>query len=651
MLNSKNADKIIDKSQYNGEQETQFNCISILVRDGYIKENYWDYISIFHEGSLTLTDKQFLVNVKLHKPMHDYSHKLQRVDNLIRQIPANDFGKPYILNNYLVDFILSDAYVMVDETEEKKNKLFSLLSSNRTVAMQFVVQYMERYQHIDEFLVELCSRNHSVWTILCKYFRGDKLEDYFQRIIKNCSIEDIISQFYKNKAYIENYADFMLLDCEKSKLKEIVDKLDIKFVTLSKQTSKEDIQYIYDRHYYALKPEVMQFVLSVVLERWNKHAFDTQNYSYVRVNAPQTAKYIQSELVTYIDNVYLVLDTQQTIESAHLVELLNNETISIEKKKQILNKSESKVENIEDIADVSLRNDLCRQNKMRATWENIRTMMNEDEDSENACVEFINIIENAQQLSSKTPQKEEQTRDDDNLFYALICRNDINDEAYTLIVPHVNFNCPDFEEDEISENHMRILIDNNIITPSSEGFHYLKEKHPNLRISLLENTAKDHEWKYSECQFDAEDIMQIIQSVNLDDTTKRAMINSIYSIDVMAENIESIKLVVQWLLSNERNEDAALKKEIMNFLVQQQSIDVSQRKQLFVKYANVITDIEPFLKNLGEPFSNLVRREGITYISTEDKELLNALRNVGYITKYLYTPGNKMYYIRNEYVK
>lgn len=651
LLNSKDADKIIDKSQYKAEQETQLNYINIFIRDGYIKENYWDYISVFHEGSLTLTDKQFLVNVKLHKPMNNFSHKLQRVDNLLRQIPANDFGKPYILNNYLVDFILSDAYVMVDETEERKNKLFSLLSSNKIVVMQFVIQYLERYQHIDEFLTELCSRSHSVWKILSKYFKGEKLEDYFQRIIKNCSTEDIIHQFYMNEAYIENYPNFMLMECEKNKLKEIVDKLGVKFVTLSKQTSKEDIQYIYDRHYYALKPDIMQFVLSVVLEGWNNHAFYTQNYSYIRINAPQTAKYIQSELLTYIDNVYLVLDSQQTIESAHLVELLNNGTLSIEKKKQIINKSESKVENIEDVADVSLRNDLCKQNKMEATWENIRIMMNEDEESENACVEFINIIENAQQLASKAPQKEEQTPDDDNLFYVLVCRNDIHDEAYALIVPHVNFNCPDFEEDEISENHMRILIDNNIITSSGEGFRYLKAKHPNLRITLLEKTAKDHEWKYSECQFDAEDIMQIVQSAKLDDATKRAMINSISSTDVMAENIESIKLVVQWLLSGERNEDAALKKEIMDFLVRQPSIDASTRKQLFIKFANVITDIEPFLKSLGKPYSDLVEREDITYIPTEDKKLLNVLKKVEYITEYRYTPGNRKYYVRNEYIK
>lgn len=112
----------------------------------------------------------------------------------------------------------------------------------------------------------------------------------------------------------------------------------------------------------------------------------------------------------------------------------------------------------------------------------------------------------------------------------------------------------------------------------------------------------------------------------------------------------SIKENVQQLLEK-AEQDSEHTPEIMNYLVQQKSIDVSERKQLFIKFANVITDIETFLKSLGKPYSDLVEREEITYIPTEDKILLDALRKVGYITKYLFTPGNKMYYVRNEFIK
>ena len=90
---------------------------------------------------------------------------------------------------------------------------------------------------------------------------------------------------------------------------------------------------------------------------------------------------------------------------------------------------------------------------------------------------------------------------------------------------------------------------------------------------------------------------------------------------------------------------------IVNGLSRQSTIDIDIRKQIFIKYGNNITDVDAFLQNLGEPFSDIAERKEITYIPVEDKKLLDALRKVGYIIKYLFTPGNKMYYVRNEFIK
>lgn len=648
-LLSKHTEKIIDTSQYSHEQETQLNCATILLRDGYIKENYWDYISIFHEGSLTLTDKQFLINVKLHKPTTDYAHKLQRVENLVKQIPANYFGKLYILNNDLVDFMLSEQYAMVDETEEKKNNLFTLLAGQRAVAMQFAIQYLERYQHIDDFLYELCERSHFVWKLLNKSFKEEQLNDYFQRLIKSCSTEGIVNQFYTNNSFIENYADFMLIDCENSKLKEVVEKLNVKFVHLSPNTSKEDVQFIYNGQFYALNVNIMRFILSSVLQEWNDSAFHAENYTYIYEYAPEMLKYIESHLSEYLNNVYLKFESSQHIKSSHLVELINNEKLAFEQREQIIQKSECKIENITDITDTSLRNEICRQNKMSATWENIRTMINEDEESKSACDIFLNIKDNAQKLSSIAPQKEEQKPDDDNLFFDIMFRNEINDESYALLMSHANFNCSDFEEDEISETHMQILVDLKIVTASNEGFQYLKKKHPNLRISLLKH-VKDFREDYSKFNFDAEDIELILQSSILDTSEKRTIINSISSLGILIENDATSQTLTQWLLSDTVQEETALKPEIMNFIVKQQSISLSNRKQLYIKYASSITDIKPFLQNLGKPFSELADGTGKVHIPQEDKQLLDTLRRKRYVLKCQYSPWNKKYNIMREWI-
>mgnify|MGYP003315049930 CR=1 FL=1 len=44
--------------------EYKFDCIERLLRNGYIDENYLDYISIFHEGSLQKSDYDFLLKLK-----------------------------------------------------------------------------------------------------------------------------------------------------------------------------------------------------------------------------------------------------------------------------------------------------------------------------------------------------------------------------------------------------------------------------------------------------------------------------------------------------------------------------------------------------------------------------------------------------------
>lgn len=632
----------IDSKLTKGYPQQQIDFLNIVLREGYINENYWEYISVFYPGSLTYEDKQFVLDVFAGRS-NSYDYHLNLVENVLKKLTKE--STKYLSSKASLNFDIMD-YIAPNGTIAYIEPYMLQMSSHP----DFVVQYIKRGgKALGDFMNLLCAYWPNFWLYVLSELEKDK-DYYLNLIIKHALDEYIIPIFQDKKQYLEEYADFLLVDTESEKLHSLISEMDLRFKNLNPETDKTELEYIYSQGYYQDNLQMLH-VLLCKQDKWDESAFMARNYDYICDNFDLMSEHIHHDLSKYIDNVFLALDSQQTIDSAHLVELLNNETLSIEKKKQIINKSECKVENIAEIKETKLQNEVCKQNKMSATWENIRTMMNEDEDSENACVEFINIIENAQQLSSKAPQKEEQTPDDDNLFYVLICRNDINDEAYTLLVPHANFNCPDFEEDEISENHMRILIDHNIVTPSGEGFRYLKEKHPNLCISLLENTAKDHEWKYSECQFDAEDIMRIVQSVNLDDETKREMINSISSIDVMAENIESIKSVVQWLLSNERNEDAALKKEIMNYLVQQQSIDVSDRKHLFIKYANVIKDIEPFLKSLGEPFSNIAERKEITYIPVEDKKLLDTLKRVGYITKYLFVPGNKMYYVRNEFIK
>jgi hypothetical protein len=73
--------KSIDNDLKNTKQG---NVISVFLQNGYIDENYYDYVSLFHESSITRSDYAFLLNVKNRKHT-DFDYKLIKIENLIKK--------------------------------------------------------------------------------------------------------------------------------------------------------------------------------------------------------------------------------------------------------------------------------------------------------------------------------------------------------------------------------------------------------------------------------------------------------------------------------------------------------------------------------------------------------------------------------------
>ena len=458
----------------------------------YINENYWEYISVFYPGSLTYEDKQFVLDVFAGRS-NSYDYHLNLVENVLKKLTKEStkyLGSKASLNFDIMDYIAPNGTIAYIEP-------YMLQMSSHP---DFVVQYIERGgKALGDFMNLLCAYWPNFWLYVLSELEKDK-EYYLNLIIKHALDEYIIPIFQDKKQYLEEYADFLLVDTESEKLHSLISEMDLRFKNLNPETDKAELEYIYSQGYYQDNLQMLR-VLLCKQDKWDESAFMARNYDYICDNFDLMSEHIHHDLSKYIDNVFLALDSQQTITSEHLIKLLNSEDISQEQKKRIIQKSECEIEHISDVSDASLRNDLCLQNKMNATWENVSAMMTDDEAAGNALKKFIGVVENVQQLIKEAEQETEHTQ------------------------------------------------------------------------------------------------------------------------------------------------------EIINFLVQEPSVNASTRKQLFIKFANVITEIDSFLKNLGEPFSDIVEKKEITYISTEDKKLLDILKRIGYIAEYRYTPGNRKYYIRDEYIK
>ena len=482
----------IDSKLTKGYPQQQIDFLNIVLREGYINENYWEYISVFYPGSLTYEDKQFVLDVFAGRS-NSYDYHLNLVENVLKKLTKE--STKYLSSKASLNFDIMD-YIAPNGTIAYIEPYMLQMSSHP----DFVVQYIERGgKAVGDFMNLLCAYWPNFWLYVLSELEKDK-DYYLNLIIKHALDEYIIPIFQDKKQYLEEYADFLLVDTESEKLHSLISEMDLRFKNLNPETDKTELEYIYSQGYYQDNLQML-CVLLCKQDKWDESAFMARNYDYICDNFDLMSEHIHHDLSEYIDNVFLALDSQQTITSEHLIKLLNNEDLSHEQKKRITQKSECEIEHISDVSDASLRNDLCQQNKMTATWENVSAMMTDDEDAKKALVKYISVAENVQQLIKEAEQETEHTQ------------------------------------------------------------------------------------------------------------------------------------------------------EIINFLVQQPSIDASTRKQLFIKFVNVITEIDSFLKNLGKPFSDIVEKKDITYFSIEDKKLLDILKSIGYIAEYRYTPGNRKYYIRDEYIK
>lgn len=648
ILQQSNAIKL-NSDTYTDYLPAHVECVDVLLRGGYINENYWDYISIFHEGSLTIGDKQFLINVKRHIKT-EYNHQLSQLKNLIVKIKPNDFGKWYILNFDLVDFLLSNEYVMVDETEERKQRLFTQLSTMKAGMMQFVIQYLERKQNSGKFLHELCRCGHNIWKTLIKHIHDtNQLQYYFQQIIKHVAIDDIVNQFYMDETnYIENYADYWLIETDKEKLKEVIQQLNIKFALLSKETSPKDLDYIYRSNAYQINIDVMCIILSK-REQWDDLAFNTRNYSYIMETYPEMAKYIQDNLSEYVDNVFLKLTNNNDIKTEHLIELLNTETLPVDQKKQIINHvtATNPIECITDIADTSLWAEICNNNLMAANWENIKALVYSEEiNFAEVYTKFLNNEENARKLSY---QKLEEDIDLDEgkaeIAYTLIYNPNLKDNSYQLLLNSFT-GIYSLQPTDLSEKRMRWLLEKDLIEINIDSYKYLKENYSPLHIDFLEkHLAEFSKSNYQNMDFDAEDITKILDlPINI--LEKQKIINTITDANTLNTDIVIEKL--SSFIMNNTVGNHILKNSLINYIAQQTIVPVDVRKNMYIRYAPHITDITTFLTNLGEPYSLLLDKDKDTDISRKDTAFLRVLQENKYLGRFTKRPKREMWIIKKD---
>ncbi|WP_161817941.1 YobI family P-loop NTPase [Sediminibacterium roseum] len=616
------------------ENEKQAALVNLLIRNGFIDENYNEYISLFYEGTITKSDYQFLVNIKtgVDTPF-DYS--LSKTKNLIRKINICDFETTFVLNYQLADSLLS-----VKAFGDKLDILLSSLASESATSVRFIDGYLDNGSEPGKLIALLLKKWKGCWTYLenKSQYTEDRKKKYFQLIIAHADLSDIkllYDQELFSKA-LYAYPDFLSIVDNPDRIKAVIKLLNLRFTHLDiKLSPKELITFIYENNYYELNPKMIALVLDA-RGAYEELGFTTRNYHFIRNSgASSLIEYVKANLDSYLSATYLELENNTEEVEADLISLLNEPSIAESYLVEILEMTSTKISDLQSIQTPETKLLVVNSNKMLPTWANVFDYYQADgSTSVDPLAEYISIGENAEALAkTKIPQDSGEERTYRDFIVKLLLCDEIEDDAYDKILAAVAYSFSSLTIENLTSKKVKSLVEHRKLSFNQANFDALKENGSN-HIRFIEQYRTKFLLDISAVSIDAGDLNLVIKSGAFSDAEKN-LITEKCDEALLKQNGSSLEEVGKMILRNNtyRVSDSLVEAILLNL-----RLSVEQRIRIFKWKQSQVPDnnIDQLLNGLDEPYSDITikGKRPLLPMTEYNSELASILKSRNYISSF-----------------
>lgn len=424
--------------------------IAFLLRNGYIDENYFDYISYFYEGAISATDKEYLLLIKNRKsPLVNL--QLTKIENVIKRINSEEWTVPSVLNYSLLTYLLEkkDSHItdflhaLIRYKKEQKNSFFSdyesfidsitlLNDKNISFFSDYENRNPEHLKHLYEKLYKIVQYQSERITLVFQNENSDIKYYFFIYGEIDRDDRDTI-------AFLESDISFLYrkLDEDKEPIQRKIALLSLTF-NLQQDTVNYDIfDIIIKNNAYALTRENFD----IILQFYDKELSSPISDYYTRIlSLPEESikNYVNDKLQVFIKKIILPLETLSESEEA-LISLLNSPSISDSDKVEIIGKNTGKISDITMITETEIEADtngdtktmdvwgeLFKHQNIAPVWKNVFEFFRHKKNVlDEILINFINIKEIVDSLVKIKPLSDEERKQ--KIGYYTICEQLYNE--------------------------------------------------------------------------------------------------------------------------------------------------------------------------------------------------------------------------------
>lgn len=518
---------LLDENNFNEIKSSHyFYLLKYLIRNGYLDETYEDYMTYFYPNSLTANDKMFLRSVT-DKKKKDWAYKIDNPQLVLSRLRETDFGQIEVLNFSLFSYILNTQNVnekyLIRYIEQLKNtKQYSFVERYFCVIQKFDIFVKTVNHYWTLFLYEIANRSE---------FSYEQKKAYIILTLYYCDSKDIDLINSDNFLAKIISCDSCFLDIgmpEVEKLTHEFLRLNIKFKSLNYEKSNKNLfNAVYENKLYEFTFENITIILKNIYNLERNEEIWHKNYSLIMERpTSKLSEYVHENIDQYmtieIDNCDGSIDDYPK----EVLELINNEDISFDKKKNYIENLNTQIEKIENVKEKKLWDLLLQNELVQYTEINILYYyFNSGNGLNKILINFIQSNSKLLQFSKNNIDEEFGDNSSLSLFKDVIKCISLSNEKYTNLICELNYVCNDFIMKDMPEDKIKILIRQKVIKMTSKNFIFMRTSYPSQFISFIEQNILDYMTKVlDENKLTYDELIKVL-SLNIDDKFKIDLIS------------------------------------------------------------------------------------------------------------------------------
>lgn len=551
--------------------------MDVFIRRGYIDEEYYDYISFFYEGMVSLADRELLLSIK-RDIAKEYSYHIDKVDNFVKELLPYMFETQAILNNDLLDF------VAIFHDEYFDQMMYILEKDN--APLDFLAQY---YHYGKE--QKLVYEHYIKWNETGSW---NNIESWKNDDERNTLIEGWLKYSKKickeARGWLNYHYEFLTERFEnigKDRCLDLV--VDSEFKKLN-NNHPELLRHSIDNQAYEINNHNLCLITNFIC---NDLHVEEGNINLSRIrNTKDTTfiKHIESNIDKAI--LHFSMDCKDETKESILF-ILNNEIISSNVKVDYLTGQKNLLDNDNTIEAEEMKELAYSLFLINPTWKNVLSYYSNSNKDESILIKYIEHF--SEKLGSQII--EEDNNEYISLGIYLLVSNRLAFSAYSSIIKSFNGEFKGYDGiKNLEQDRLDLLLSHNMLPFCDENTDLLKgmgiyadyliKYHKQLLGNISASYISDNKVAYrllSSNVFTSEEKKKIISNTSIDIFTESDRIanlaleviknTDIKNIDedtviglVENSSIEAYKVYIISLLILEYNYDESKVIELLNLL-------------------------------------------------------------------------------------